>query len=132
MNKRLYRSRKDVMIAGVCGGMAEYFDIDPVIVRLLTVLLVFAGGAAILIYLLGWLIIPKAPEGNEAVAATEETPSSETSEEKGNRGRLLAGVILLILGFIFLASNFMPWFQFGKLWPLLLIVIGIVVLFKSA
>ena len=49
MNKRLYRSRKDVMIAGVCGGMAEYFDIDPVIVRLLTELLVFAGGAAILI-----------------------------------------------------------------------------------
>ena len=132
MNKRLYRSRKDVMIAGVCGGMAEYFDIDPVIVRLLTVLLVFAGGAAILIYLLGWLIIPKAPEGNEAVVTTEETPSSEASEDKGNRGRLLAGVILLILGFIFLASNFMPWFQFGKLWPLLLIVIGIVVLFKSA
>ncbi|HKZ22045.1 MAG TPA: PspC domain-containing protein [candidate division Zixibacteria bacterium] len=132
MNKRLYRSRKDVMIAGVCGGMAEYFDIDPVIVRLLTVLLVFAGGAAILIYLLGWLIIPKAPEGNEAVVTTEENHSSETSEEKGNRGRLLAGVILLILGFIFLASNFMPWFQFGKLWPLLLIVIGIVVLFKSA
>ena len=132
MNKRLDRSRKDVMIAGVCGGMAEYFDIDPVIVRLLTVLLVFAGGAAILIYLLGWLIIPKAPEGNEAVATTEKTPSPETSEDKGNRGRLVAGVILLILGFIFLASNFMPWFQFGKLWPLLLIVIGIVVLFKSA
>ena len=131
MNKRLYRSRKDVMIAGVCGGMAEYFDIDPVIVRLLTVLLVFAGGAAILIYLLGWLIIPKAPEGSEAVATTE-TPSPETSEDKGNRGRLVAGLILLIFGFIFLASNFIPWFQFGKLWPLLLIVIGIVVIFKSA
>ena len=132
MTKRLYRSRKDVMIAGVCGGMAEYFDVDPVIIRLLTVLLVFAGGAAILIYLLGWLIIPKAPEGNEAVATMEEAPSSETSEYKGDRGRLLAGLILLILGFIFLASNFVPWFQFSKLWPLLLIVIGIVVIFKSA
>lgn len=132
MTKRLYRSRKDVMIAGVCGGMAEYFDIDPVIVRLLTVLLVFAGGAAILIYLLGWLIIPKAPEGHESVVTTEEAPGSETSENKGDRGRLLAGVILLILGFIFLASNFVPWFNFGKLWPLLLIVLGVVILFKSA
>lgn len=131
MTKRLYRSRKDVMIAGVCGGMAEYFDVDPIIVRILMVLLVFAGGAAILIYLLGWLIIPKAPEGTEAPATTD-TSSSETAENKGDRGRLLAGLILLILGFIFLASNFIPWFQFGKLWPLLLIVIGIVVLFKSA
>lgn len=132
MSKRLYRSRKDVMIAGICGGMAEYFDIDPVIVRLLTVLLAFAGGAAILIYLLGWLIIPKAPEGNEAVAPAVETPSSETSEDKGNRGRLVAGLILLIFGFIFLASNFFPWFHFGKLWPLILIVVGVVVIFKSA
>ena len=131
MNKRLYRSRKEVMIAGVCGGMAEYFDIDPVIVRILTVLLVFAGGAAILVYLLGWLIIPKAPEGAEASTVTEN-PASEASENKGDRGRLLAGMILVILGFIFLASNFIPWFNFGKLWPLLLIVIGIVVIFKSA
>jgi len=131
MTKRLYRSRKDVKIAGVCGGMAEYFDIDPIIVRILMVLLVFAGGAAILVYLLGWLIIPKAPEGPEVVAVTE-TPSSEASENKGDRGRLLAGLILVILGLILLSSNFIPWFNFGKLWPLLLIVIGIVVLFKSA
>lgn|SRR5574341_408964 len=131
MNKRLYRSRKEVMIAGVCGGVAEYFDIDPVIVRLITVLLVFAGGAAILVYLLAWLIIPKAPEGAEA-PSTSSSGTSEAVETKTDKGRLLAGVILLILGFIFLASNFLPWFNFGKLWPLLLIVIGIVVLFKSA
>jgi len=132
MSKRLYRSRKDVMIAGVCGGVAEYFDIDPVIIRILTVLLVFAGGAAKKIYLLGWLIIPKAPEGYDPATTTAETPATETSEDKGNKGRLVAGLILLILGFIFLASNFIPWFHFGKLWPLILIVVGIVVIFKSA
>ena len=43
MTKRLYRSKRDVMICGVCGGIAEYFDIDPTIVRLVAVVLVLAG-----------------------------------------------------------------------------------------
>jgi phage shock protein C len=56
--KRLYRSRKDRMIAGVCGGLANYFGIDPTWVRLLFVLLFFAGGAAFLAYVILWLIVP--------------------------------------------------------------------------
>ena len=45
MKKRLYRSRRDVMIAGVCGGIAEYFDVDPTIVRLIAVILVLGWGS---------------------------------------------------------------------------------------
>ena len=48
MQKRIYRSRKEEMIAGVCGGLGEYFDIDPVIMRLIFVLLIFAGGAGLI------------------------------------------------------------------------------------
>ena len=59
--KRLYRSRKDKIIAGVCGGIGEYFKIDPVIIRLLWILLIFAGGSGILAYLVAWIIIPKHP-----------------------------------------------------------------------
>ena len=59
--KRLYRSRKDRIIAGVCGGMAEYFHVDPVFVRLIWVALgLMAGG--IIAYIIAWIIIPKAPE----------------------------------------------------------------------
>lgn len=58
MAKRLYRSRNDRMIGGVCGGLAEYFDIDPTIVRLGFVALFFIGGA-ILAYIIAWLVIPK-------------------------------------------------------------------------
>jgi len=61
MNKRLYRSRNDVMICGVCGGIAEYFDIDPTIVRLAAVVLVFGWGSGLLAYLVGAIIIPKNP-----------------------------------------------------------------------
>lgn len=59
--KRLYRSQKDKVIAGVCGGIAEYFNIDPVIPRLVAVLLIFAGGFGILAYIIAWIIIPQNP-----------------------------------------------------------------------
>ncbi len=61
MKKRLYRSRRDVMIAGVCGGIAEYFDVDPTIVRLIAVVLILGWGSGLLAYLIAVLIIPKNP-----------------------------------------------------------------------
>ena len=57
--KRLYRSESNKMIAGVCGGLAEYFNIDPVIMRLIFVLIALPGGVSILIYFLFWILIPK-------------------------------------------------------------------------
>lgn len=59
--KRLYRSRQDRIIAGVCGGLAEYFAIDPIWTRLAFILLFFIGGSALIIYLIMWLIVPVAP-----------------------------------------------------------------------
>jgi len=59
--KRVYRSKKNKMLAGVCGGIAEYFEVDPVIVRLLLVLLVLMGFAGIILYLVAWLLIPENP-----------------------------------------------------------------------
>lgn len=60
--KRLYRSRKEKVIAGVCGGLAEYFAIDPTWVRLAFILLFFLGGSALLIYIIMWLIVPLSPQ----------------------------------------------------------------------
>lgn len=57
--RRLYKSRDDRVIAGVCGGLAEYFGIDPVIVRVIAVALVFAGGAGLLAYVAAWLLVPE-------------------------------------------------------------------------
>ena len=59
--KRLFRSKKEKMFGGVCGGIAEYFDIDPTIVRLLWLLLTFGGGFGVLAYIIGWIIIPEDP-----------------------------------------------------------------------
>ncbi len=61
MNKRLYRSRNQAMLGGVCGGIAEYANLDPTIVRLIFVLLALLGGHGILVYLILWLVIPIEP-----------------------------------------------------------------------
>ena len=59
MNKKLTRSNNDVMVAGVAAGVAEYLDIDPVLVRLLFVLLTILGGHGILVYAILWLLMPQ-------------------------------------------------------------------------
>ena len=57
--KRLYKSNKHKMITGVCGGIGEYFNIDPTLVRLLWVIFALAGGSGVLAYIIGWIIIPE-------------------------------------------------------------------------
>lgn len=59
--KKLYRSRRECIIAGVCGGLAEHFRIDPTWVRFAFILLFFLGGSALLVYLIMWIIVPLAP-----------------------------------------------------------------------
>jgi phage shock protein C len=61
MTKKLYRSRSDRMLAGVCGGLADYFGIDPTIVRILMVLFALAGGPGLILYIILLLIIPESP-----------------------------------------------------------------------
>ena len=57
--KKLYRSKKNRIIGGVCGGMGDYFDIDPTIIRIIWALAVFGFGAGLLVYLVAWIIIPE-------------------------------------------------------------------------
>ena len=63
MSKRLYKSRDDRMLSGVCGGIAEYFDIDPTLVRLGWALFCALGGSGILAYIVAAVIIPRNPDG---------------------------------------------------------------------
>ncbi len=60
-SKRLYKSRSNRMICGVCGGVAEYLKLDPTIIRLLFALLCFLGGSGILVYIIAAIIIPEEP-----------------------------------------------------------------------
>jgi phage shock protein C len=62
MEKRLYRSTTQKMLGGVCGGIAEYFDIDPTLVRLALVAITLFGGSGIIAYIVAYLVIPEAPQ----------------------------------------------------------------------
>lgn len=61
MEKKLYRSRKNYMVAGICGGLGEYFQIDPTIIRLAVAFTFLLGGTGLLVYLVAWIIIPLEP-----------------------------------------------------------------------
>lgn len=61
MARRIYRNTKDKVIAGVCSGLGEYFQVDPVLVRLIWLVAVLVFGTGILAYILAWIFIPKKP-----------------------------------------------------------------------
>ncbi|MDD5089930.1 MAG: PspC domain-containing protein [Candidatus Wallbacteria bacterium] len=68
MKKRFYRSRSDAVVAGVCGGLGAYLEIDPVIIRCIWAALAFAGGTGILAYVFLWVIVPYEPRKHEDTA----------------------------------------------------------------
>ena len=58
--RKLYRSRNQRMVAGVCGGLADYFDIDPTVIRVLFLILAVFGGSGLVVYLVMWIVVPDA------------------------------------------------------------------------
>ncbi len=71
--KKLYRSRTERWLGGVCGGLGAYFGVDPTLVRVIFVILSLTFGSGFLIYLVLWLIIPNEPEATPVVEATDGT-----------------------------------------------------------
>jgi phage shock protein C len=85
MNKRLVRSEKNRIVAGVCQGLGEYLGIDPLILRILFVVLAMANGTGLVLYVMAWLFIPK----GEATFATHEEMVRHNAAEIGQRAREL-------------------------------------------
>ena len=75
--KKLYRSEDDRWIAGVCGGIGEYFNIDPTLVRVLFILFALAVGGGILIYIILWIVMPAHPD---SLAFAEKEPAAEAGD----------------------------------------------------
>lgn len=147
--KRLYRSRKDALLGGVCGGIAEHLGIDPTLVRLVFAVLALASGVGVVLYLLLWFITPR--EG-EPPASPKETVRSgaeelvERTRELGQEVRqaawgrdgsfaLVVAGSLILLGVSFLLRNLVGgwlwWLRFDILWPLILVLTGGALLWKN-
>lgn len=127
----LYRSRQNRMIAGVAGGMAEYAQMDVAIMRLIWVMAFFAG-IGFIAYIICWIIIPEkiVEEGIYSSDNSETMLAPDIMEQKAARRRNV-GLFLVGLGFVFLIKNFIPWHYWDKVWPLLLVVLGLYILFAN-
>lgn len=131
--KRLYRSRNERIIAGVCGGIAEYFKIDPLIIRLLFVFVFFLNGAGVIAYLIGWFIIPEKPYEEENIKneSDEDYIYDPESSSLSMTNQRTLGIILIIVGIFIIASRIFPLIIWRHIWAIILIVLGIAILVKG-
>lgn len=149
--KKLYRSKSDRIIAGICGGLAEYFEIDPVLVRIIFAILLFAVDGFFIVYIIGWFIIPnesdlkskKNTSTREHVERTSEEIQSQAqnllqsakglfSDNTKAKSNMTIGIILIALGFFFFLNEFVPQLlDFGKLWPIFVIAAGLYIILKQ-
>ncbi len=128
--KRLYRSRGDRVIAGVCGGLADYLNVDANLIRLIWALVSFPGAVGLPLYLLAWILVPEYPGGESDIGSHVAGPPARNEAAPVRRTRWL-GAVLLILGSVFLLENLVPRLHTGRLWPVALIVVGVALLARG-
>lgn len=149
MANKLYRSKSDSMLGGVCGGLGKYFDVDANLIRLVFVVLAVSPGFGAPIYLILWLTLPQ--EGDDAkqpLADRVRDRADEIVDRAKRLGKdvrstarssnpaatLVIGLLLIVLGVVFLLRNlgitWLSWFAFGTLWPALLILVGAAFLWR--
>jgi phage shock protein C len=125
----LYRSVKDRKIAGVAGGIGEYLEIDPAIVRLVWLLAIFFGGAGFLAYIIAWIVIPEEKNATNKNPNLQEEPAPKTGGRNELTGGLtFLGVFLIVLGVYFLIKQFIPFGLLNYFWPIIIIGLGVFLL----
>lgn len=136
-HKGLYRSRTNTVIGGVAGGIAENLRTDPTLIRIIFILVALFGGGGLLVYIILWIALPLESvqyftdqntnpenEGTNQDFQTKNYPDENNIQHNKNQGNLIAGLIMISIGVIFLIDRFVPRINFGDLWPLVLIVAG--------
>lgn len=149
MERKLERNSHNQMIAGVASGLADYLLIDVTLVRVMFILLAVFGFSGVIIYIILWVVVPEKPffrNGSNFDAdykVNDETSGMYTQQPetilpetkpKSDTGRVVAGLVLIIVGAWFLLAEFniIPhWFSLFKLWPLIIIALGMVIILKS-
>ncbi|MFO8037293.1 MAG: PspC domain-containing protein [Anaerolineales bacterium] len=139
---KLYRSRTNRMLGGVCGGLGIYLNIDPTIVRLLFILLLFGSDFGFLLYIVLWILVPE--EGRELTG--EERGIGDRFRDMGDdiqeavaqphpqAGILLGAGLIIIGGILFLDQmniRWLTWLDLDMLWPLILIIGGVSLLIRQ-
>ena len=142
MRERLYRSRRVRVLGGVAGGLAKYFNLDPILVRVLFVIITILHGFGVLLYVILWIVVPEEPfevaypsdqeatDTNAQPNTSYDTTTPPPAKSNGT-GRIVAGVILIGIGLIFFADRIIPSFDLSDVFPIALIIVGALLLWNS-
>ncbi|MBN2260352.1 MAG: PspC domain-containing protein [Clostridiales bacterium] len=146
MEKRLYRSRENKVVSGVCGGIAEYFEVDATLIRLLWAVTILFAGTGILAYILCIIIIPESPvevRSNEADSTDETEDINEENEIKREKkvvkenknGTYIIGLAFIGIGMLFITRRILWWFNINFAWdlffPVLFVFFGVYLIAKK-
>jgi phage shock protein C len=153
MTRRLYRSRTDTVLGGVAAGVANYLNTDPALVRIAWAILdPLTGGVALFAYIVAWIAVPEEPRpmttaagmpgvpppdgggatvDGEPVATNWSAPIEERHRDGGRAG-IVVGLGLVLLGLWFLAREYLPSFDWGLIWPIVIVGIGVLILVNAS
>ena len=134
-NKRLERSRTNRVIAGVCAGLADYFNIDIALMRVLFVVATICGSFGFWMYVILWIVVPEenilGPGNQQTYGDTIDITPKDHDGKTPAKGAMIASLILIFIGVVALVDNFTSWSWIWKLWPVPIIIIGVVILLNS-
>ena len=131
MEKKLQRDTQHKVIGGVCAGLANYFGMDATLLRLLLAFMILFAGTGLWLYIILWIVMPAGhfKPSSDGV----ETFVSETSQApKKNSGSMVIGLTFIGLGALGLLHRFVPEFNWQMIWPIALIVLGLILILPKA
>lgn len=146
--KKLFRSIDDNIIAGVCSGLAKYFQTDSSLIRIIFILLAIGGGSGVLIYLILWLVVPSVNQSKKEIDREEKV--KEFTDDVKNKVKSMAkeikfetkikrtkrinilGVVLILVGLVSLWNQIFPkMIDWDIFWPIVLVLIGMLLIFRD-
>lgn len=128
MERKLYRSANDRILGGVCGGIGEYFAVDPVIIRLLWVIFTLMGGAGLIAYIIAAIIVPADPaydRREDFSSGSGERDSAWDGRDRSRNSSLVLGIVLVAFGVFVLVKDFIPWMHRDVFFAAVLVGLGV-------
>lgn len=127
-NKKLERDMQNKVLGGVCSGLANYFDVDVTLLRILFACLFVFATMGFWLYLILWAVMPAGQVQNDSLGAEDGVSTAVAQRKPQNKGGLALGLILIGIGAAALLHRFVPEIDWQTAWPVLLIVLGVILI----
>ena len=128
-NRRLERNPMNKVIGGVCSGLAEFFGLDIALVRIAFVIAFLFASFGFWLYIILWIVLP---ERSQQPTTNSQQPIANSQQSESKVKSIFAGAFVLLIGLLFLVNNFIPINWMWKLWPLILVAIGVVMIVTTS